>query len=62
MCVELTNLSETRDRQRGLMHTVACRVEDFLTSCVTVRFSRTILLCGTVTRSNLEWDATLSSK
>jgi len=46
--MKLTNLSETRDHQRGPMNIVPCRVEDFLTSCVTVSFSRTILLCGTV--------------
>jgi hypothetical protein len=78
----------------GTSNGVPCRVEDFLTSCATVSFSRTILLCGTVydvigarmslclklvvkkacllfcltiicilkvARSNLEWDATLSS-
>jgi len=30
------------------MITVPCRMKDFLTSCVTVSFSRTILLYGTV--------------
>jgi hypothetical protein len=76
------------------MNTVPSRTEDFVTSCVTVTFSRTPLVCGTVydvlgacmslclklvfktvcilfcmtvirilkvTRSNLEWDTTVSS-